>query len=252
MTNHLPRRALLGALLAGIPLSAQSQSIMELGKSFLNSQNRKTGGGSGLGAGLSPAQIGGGLKEALQIASRHVVGQLGRVDGFNGDPLIRIALPGPLQQVAGILRALSQAGLMDDLQTKMNRAAEQAVPKALDIFTGAITRMTIADAQGILMGPNDGATQYFRRTTSNELTSSFSPIVDKSLSSVGAVKALQYAQTRTASLPVGGDMIKNFNLTNYVVGKSLDGVFHYLATEEADIRANPAARTTDLLRKVFG
>jgi hypothetical protein len=141
--------------------------------------------------------------------------------------------------------------MLDDLQLKMNRAAEQAAPKALGIFTDAASNMSIGDARGILNGPKDAATQYFRRTTSGKLTSSFRPIVDNSLSSVGAVTALKSVQAKASSLPFGGDSAKSFNLTDFTVGKALDGLFHYLAAEEEAIRTDPAARTTDLLKKVF-
>jgi hypothetical protein len=142
--------------------------------------------------------------------------------------------------------------MLDDLQLKMNRAAEQAAPKALDIFTDAATKMSISDARGILQGPKDAATQYFKRTTSASLTTSFRPIVDSALSNVGAVTAFKSVQGKASSLPLVGQQVQGFNLTDFTVGKALDGLFHYLASEEAAIRDNPAARTTDLLKKVFG
>jgi hypothetical protein len=142
--------------------------------------------------------------------------------------------------------------MLDDLQLRMNRAAEQAAPKALNIFTDAISKMTISDARGILDGPKDAATSYFKRTTSNDLTRSFRPVVDSSLSSAGAVAAFKSVQSQASSLPLAGSSISNFNLTDFTVGKALDGLFHYLAVQEEQIRTNPAARSTDLLNKVFG
>jgi hypothetical protein len=207
---------------------------------------------SGAGAGLSQGEIGSGLKDALKVASQRVVGRVGKADGYNSDPSIRIPLPGPLQQIQGPLKAMGAGGMLDDLQVKMNRAAEQAAPKALGIFTDAVSKMTIDDAQGILHGPNDAATQFFKRTTSGSLTSSFRPIVDNALSSVGAVGVFQSVQAKAAAIPMAGQEVQGFNLTDFTVSKALDGLFHYLAQEEAAIRANPAARTTDLLKKVFG
>jgi len=135
----------------------------------------------------------------------------------------------------------------------MNRAAEQAAPKALNIFTTAASNMSISDAKSILTGPQDAATQYFKKTTSASLTTSFRPIVNSALSNVGAVQALSGVQSKASSLPFGaGKEASGFNLTDFTVGKALDGLFHYMAVEEAAIRTNPAARTTDLLKQVFG
>lgn len=133
----------------------------------------------------------------------------------------------------------------------MNRSAEQAAPKALDIFVNAAQAMSFEDARTILTGPQDSATQYFRRTTADSLTASFRPIMAGALSGTGAVKALTAVQARAAGIPLLGQMAGGFNLIDFTVGKALDGLFHYLAVEEAAIRTNPVARTTDLLKKVF-
>jgi Protein of unknown function (DUF4197) len=255
--SQLSRRLILSGALLGFPLVAHAQgSFLDRGKSLLggvtNGGTTSGGAGGGAGAGLSSGEIGSGLKAALKLASQNAVGRVGKVDGFNGDPAIRIPLPGPLQKIEAPLKAMGASGMLDDLQTKMNRAAEQAAPKALNIFTDAISKMSISDARGILSGPKDAATQYFRRTTSSDLTASFKPIVDKSLSSVGAVRALQSVQAKASSIPFAGDSAKSFSLTDFTVSKALDGLFHYMATEEEAIRSNPAARTTDLLKKVFG
>ena len=204
------------------------------------------------GAALSQNEIGLGLKDALKVASQRVVGRVGKIDGYNSDPAIRIPLPDALQKIEGPLRAVGASGMLNDLRLKMNRAAEQAAPKALNIFVDAATRMTFDDARTILTGPQDSATQYFRRTTSDSLTTSFRPIVDTALSGVGAVVALNAVQTRAKGIPFIGQSIGNFNLTDFTVGKALDGLFHYLAEEETAIRTNPIARTTNLLKKVFG
>jgi hypothetical protein len=142
--------------------------------------------------------------------------------------------------------------MLDDLQTKMNRAAEQAAPKALNIFTTAASNMSITDAKSILTGPDDAATQYFKKTTSSSLTTSFRPVVNNALSSVGAVQAFNSVQSKASSLPMGGSSVSGFNLTDFTVGKALDGLFYYMAVQEKEIRTDPAARTTALLKQVFG
>ncbi len=254
------RRALLSALLAAVPIGAAAQgSLLDQGRGLLKEipggsggASGRSGGASAAGASLSQGDIGAGLKDALKVASQRVVGRVGKTNGYNGDPAIRIPLPEPLQKIEGPLKTVGGSGMLDDLQLKMNRAAEQAAPKALTIFTDAASKMTITDARAILDGPSDAATQYFKRTTSASLTTSFRPIVDHSLSSVGAVGVFKSVQAKAAGIPFAGQEVQSFNLTDFTVGKALDGLFHYLGVEEAAIRTNPAARTTDLLKKVFG
>jgi hypothetical protein len=261
MESFASRRALLAALLAALPSAAFAQgSLLDQGKNLLNgvqNGNRSggsTGGGSSTGAGASlpQAQIGSGLKDALKIASQRTVGQVGKTDGYWGDNAIRIPLPGPIDKVSGALKTVGAGGLVDDLHMKMNRAAEQAAPKALNIFVDAASKMSISDARLILTGPKDAATQYFKKTSTNQLTTAFHPVVDNTLSQVGAVKSFNSVKSQASSIPLAGQQIGGFNLTDFTVGKALDGLFHYLAVEEASIRSNPAARTTDLLKKVFG
>jgi hypothetical protein len=249
------RRAVLALLFAGAPLTASAQNLLQQGRDLLE----KAPGGSapaarqvsGGGANLSDGEIGSGLKDALRVASQRVVGRVGKTNGYNGDPAIRIPLPDPLQKIEGPLKSIGASGMLDDLQLRMNRAAEQAAPKALNIFTDAVSKMTINDARGILNGPQDAATQYFKRTTTSSLTTTFRPIVDQSLSGTGAVGAFKSVQGKASDIPFAGQEVQSFNLTDFTVGKALDGLFHYLGTEEAAIRTNPAARTTDLLKKVF-
>ncbi len=245
---QLSRRTAIAALLCATPFAAAAQgSLFDRARGLFGGQP-----GSETGANLSQGEIGLGLKDALKVASKRVVGRVGSVDGYNGDPSIQIPLPDALQSIAAPLRTVGASGILDDLQLKMNRAAEQAAPQALDIFVHAATQMTFDDARTILTGPEDSAMQYFKRTTSDNLTSPFRPIVDNSLSGVGAVQALGAVQQRASTVPFIGQSAANFSLTDFTVGKALDGLFYYLGVEEAAIRANPAARTTDLLRKVFG
>lgn len=263
MAHWTSRRALLGALVAAVPSAALSskkagaQSLLDQGKNLLNNVEKNggnLGGGgtsSGVGASLSQGEIGSGLKDALKVASQRVVARVGKTDGYWADPAIRIPLPGPVAKIEAPLKAVGASGMLDDLQLKMNRAAETAAPKALNIFVSAAQKMTITDARAILTGPSDAATQYFKKTSTGELTTAYRPIVDNTLSSVGAVKAFNSIKGQASSIPLAGQEVKSFNLTDFTVGKALDGLFHYMAVEEAAIRSNPAARTTDLLKKVF-
>lgn len=253
MSYRFPtRRELLAFLASAAPAAAFAQGqLLDQGKNLLN-QMQNGNNASGKGASLSESEIGSGLKDALKVASQRVVGRVGKTDGYNGDPAIRIPLPGPLERIQGPLKSLGAGGMLDDLQLKMNRGAEQAAPKALDIFGGAIGKMSIEDARGILTGPPDAATQYFKRTTTPELTAAFHPVVDNALSNCGAVEAFSLVKTKASSIPFAGSEVQGFDLTDFTVGKALDGLFHYLASEEAAIRNNPGARTTDLLKKVFG
>lgn len=246
------RRAFLGGMVGLLGVPAHSQGLLDQGRDLLKQvPGGSSKGGAKSGSGLSQGEIGSGLKEALSVASKRVVDRTGKADGYNGDPAIRIPLPGPLQKVEGALKTVGASGMLSDLQLKMNRAAEKAAPNALDIFRNAISRMSIADARSILSGPNDAATQYFKRETSGDLTTAFKPIVDQSLADVGAVQSFKAVQGRASGIPLAGQEVQSMNLTDYTVQKALDGLFHYLGTEEGAIRTDPAARSTELLKKVF-
>jgi hypothetical protein len=252
---HAPhsRRLFIGGILTLAPLPALAQTPLGgAANDFLRGlTNGGATGGAGMGAGLSQTDIGLGLKDALKVATRKVVGQVGKADGYFGDPAIRIPLPASLDRFASPLRNFGGGALLDDLSLRMNRAAEQAAPKALNIFVDAVTGMSFEDARGILTGPQDSATQYFRRTTSAPLTTEFRPVVRSALDGAGAMRALQSVQGRIAQMPMVAQMLGSFDLVDFTVGKALDGLFHYVASEEKAIRTNPAARTTDLLRRVF-
>jgi hypothetical protein len=180
---------------------------------------------------LSSSEISAGLREALNIGTSAVVSQLGQSGGFNLDPLIRIALPKELKTVDNALSKLGMDGLTKNLKN-------------------AITNMTITDAQNILTGSHDAATQYLRQSMGAQLADDMSPIVQNALSQAGAVQAYDQVMGQYQALPFMPDIKSNLN--NYVVDKALDGIFHYVAQEEAAIRENPAKRTTELLKKVFG
>lgn len=207
--------------------------------------------GFGLGQrGLSVAEVAAGLKEALSVGSGRVVSQLGKVGGFMKDPAIKIPLPGALQSVQKALSAVGAGGLANDLQARLNRAAEVASGKAKPLFLDAVQKMTFDDAVQIWKGPQDAATQYFKRQMTPGLTDTFRPEVQDGLAKAGAVKAYDKMMGRYEKLPFVPDA--KADLTDYTVEKGLAGLFHYLGKEEASIRQNPGARSTELLRKVFG
>lgn len=233
------------ALLLLTASSALCQSsLLKQGLNLLSSSNSGSGSGS-----LTQTEMGDGLKEALRVGTEAVVSQLGQTDGFNGDSAIHIPLPGKLATVQKALQAAGYSSLVDDLELRLNRAAEQATPKAKALFVDAITAMTIQDAANILNGPDDAATQYFRKSMGPGLATEMEPIVDAALAEAGAVQAYDNMMGQYKTLPLVPDV--KADLTDYVVDKGMDGIFHYVAKEEAAIRNNPAARTTDLLKKVF-
>ncbi len=199
---------------------------------------------------LTEAEIGSGLKEALRVGSETVVKQLGAVDGFNADPDIHIPLPDNFTKVTSVLKSVGMSGMMDDLELKLNRAAEAATPKAKQLFLDAIEAMTLEDITNIYQGPEDAATRYFEEKMNAPLAEAMHPVVSESLQQVGAIQTYDAVMGKYKSFPFVPDV--QADLTGYVVNKGMEGVFHYLAQEEAAIRANPVKRTTDLLQKVFG
>jgi hypothetical protein len=199
---------------------------------------------------LSNDEIAAGLKEALRVGTDRVVGQLGVIDGFNMDPSVHIPLPESLKTAQYTLGKVGMSALMDDLELRLNRAAEAATPKARKLFLDSIRDMTLEDVRRIYEGPDDAATRYFQARMSDPLADEMMPIVRDSLAKVGAIRAYDDAMGRYEAIPFVPDV--KADLTRYVVDKGLEGIFHYLAREEAAIRRNPLERTTELLREVFG
>ncbi|HKJ75293.1 MAG TPA: DUF4197 domain-containing protein [Alphaproteobacteria bacterium] len=249
---HATRHAMIFGLVllcATAVVPAPSQAASDWTKDLLKSLGIGSSSKSDV-SGLTTGEISGGLREALRIGSERVVSTLGRPDGFNKSPDVHIPLPGSLKTAQKMLAKVGKSKLGDDLELRLNRAAEAAVPKAKGLFADAISQMTIDDAKTILNGPKDSATQYFRRKMSPRLTEEMTPIVTEQLTDVGAIKSYDKMMGKYEALPFVPDV--KANLTSYVVGKAIDGVFLYLGREEAAIRENPAKRTTDLLKKVFG
>ncbi len=199
---------------------------------------------------LSVDEIGAALKEALRVGTATVTDQLGRFDGFNGDPDVHIPLPENLQTVKSVLDRVGMSQLVDDLELKLNRAAEAATPPAKRLFLQAIDDMTVDDVKGIYNGPEDAATRYFQEKMSPALRKEMRPIVDESLSTVGAIQAYDTLMDQYRAIPFVPDA--KADLTEYAIEKGMDGIFYYLAKEETAIRQNPAKRTTEILKQVFG
>ena len=199
---------------------------------------------------LSTDEVGSGLKEALRVGTDTVVGNLGQAGGFDLDPLIHIPLPKQLDKAKKLMGQLGMDSMLVDLETKLNEAAEIATPKAKQLFMDAINDMTLDDVMAIYKGPDDAATQYFRSKMSAPLALEMKPVVDNSLQDVGAVQLFDSTMQQYDELPFAPEV--DLDLGDYVVEKGMDGIFYYLAKEEAAIRSNPAKRTTDLLKTVFG
>jgi hypothetical protein len=190
------------------------------------------------------------LKAALDQAATVAVNTLGKPDGFMGNPEVRIPLPGKLAKAAKKLRKLGMNKQTDALQLAMNRAAEAAVPEAKELFVDAIRQMSVADALAIVRGPQDAATQYFRKSMSDKLTERFQPIVGKATASVDLAKQYNEVARRASALGLVDE--RDASIDAYVTRKALDGLFLMMAREEAAIRKNPLGQANELLRKVFG
>lgn len=200
--------------------------------------------------GLSSFEIDAGLREALEIGATNVSAQLGEQDGFFGDSRIRIPLPGRLNDVQNNLDKIGLSGPLDDLQLRMNRAAEAAMPDAKRLMVSAVRSITVEDAVGILQGGESSATEYLRGRTEGSLRDALRPFVDTALTDSGAYQSLNRVASQNGLSAITGDL--KGDMTDHAVNLGLEGMFFYVSEEERKIRENPAARTTELLRKVFG
>ena len=207
-----------------------------------------------MAGGEQKVDIAAGLREALRVGTETVVAQVGRSDGFNRDRNIRIPLPRRLDTLRGWMGKVGMGGSLDELEVRLNRAAEAAAPKAKRIFWQAIREMTLSDARAIFNGPPDAATQFFRAKMSPHLKTEMRPVIVTSLSRVGAIRRYDEIIDRYQRIPLAPKLAPDLKtaLADHTLDGALNGLFHYLAKEEAAIRQNPAKRTTELLRKVFG
>ena len=198
---------------------------------------------------LSTDTIASGLREALRVGSQRAVSKLGTPNGFLRSSF-RIPLPDSLREAQDVARRFGLAGFFDELEVRLNRAAEEAAPKAQKLFVTAIRQLTFEDVMAIYNGPDDAATRYLKRTTAVQLRAEMRPIVDDALSSVGAVSTFNALVDEYNRLPLVTPI--DADLTRHVLDHASDALFTQVAREEAAIRRNPAKRTTELLQTVFG
>jgi len=202
------------------------------------------------GGALDEGTVAAGLKEALEVGTKRAVDVTSRSGGFGLNDLIRIETPEQLQPMTDALRMVGLGGRVDELETSMNRAAELAAGEATDVFWDAIAKMSISDAFGILNGDETAATDYFRDRTTTQLTERFRPIVNQKMQEVGLYQTYKQLTSAYASLPLASK--PSLDLEEYVTDNAVGGLFTVLGQEETKIRSDPGARSTELLRKVFG
>lgn len=232
---------LFAATILTLAVSAQG-GLLNKAKDALN----KAKGSSG--SGLSTEEIVSGLKEALTVGATKSSGKLSMADGFFKDAAVKILMPEQVQKVEKKMRLLGMGKLVDNTILSMNRAAEDASKSAGDIFIKAIKQMSISDALGILKGTDTAATGYLRKATNADLTAAFRPVIEASLAKVNATK--YWGDFFTAYNKISSDKV-NTDLTAYVTERAMKGIFFYVAEEEKKIRKDPAARVSDILKKVF-
>ena len=200
-------------------------------------------------SGITNDQIGSGLREALDLGIDKQVTKLTQKDGFFKNDLVKILLPEELKKVDKALRDIGLSTLADEGLKVLNRAAEDAVSEATPIFINAVKDITFADAKNILLGNNDAATQYLTSKTQNALYAKFNPVIKASFDKVGADQIWANLINQYNAIPFTSNV--NPDLTDYVTGEALQGVYTMIAVEEKEIRSKTSSRTTDLLRKVF-
>ena len=204
--------------------------------------------------GLTQADAALGIRAALDKGVGNAISNVGILDGFLGNSLVRIPLPQVLQDVQSYLRPLGADGLLVELQQQLNRGAEKAAPIAKDIFLAAIRDLSITDAINIVRGPDNAATEYLSERTSTKLSQLFSPIMENALNQTGALQIVDQVSSSLNNVPFGPNLgvdARN-DLISHGVNYGLKGVFYYIGEEEKAIRENPAKRTSEILRRVFG
>lgn len=220
-------------LLTALALVAFSTSALALSLSDISSQDAS-----------------GGLKDALIQASGAAVGKLGVADGFLKNPKVKIPLPDTMKKAEKAMRMIGMGKQADELVTRMNHAAEAAVPEAKTLLVDSVKQMSVADAKNILTGGDDAATQYFKKTTAGPLSEKFLPIVKKATEDVQL--AQQYNKFAETGARFGLVKKEQANLEQYVTQKALDGLYLMMAEEEKAIRKDPLGASTSLIKKVFG
>lgn len=249
MTKKSFKLASLFVLLLVFSIS-WAQNTKKKKKSILGKATEVVSTVTGGAVPLSESEIAEGLKEALKVGSNNASSKLSVLDGFNKNSLIRIPFPKDAQIVADKLRQMGFGAKVDDFETTLNRAAEQASKDAANIFVNAITAMTITDAKNILQGSNNAATQYLKSKTSDQLKTAFKPHIETALNSTYATSKWKDLTTMYNKIPLVKPV--NTDLVGYTNDKALTGLFTVVEQEETKIRQDPAARVNDILKKVFG
>jgi Protein of unknown function (DUF4197) len=208
------------------------------------------GGKSNNAAGLDDAKIGAGLKDALSVGTENAVKLVAKPGGYLDNETIKILLPQSLRPAEKVLRGLGQGAKIDEFVASMNHAAEQAAPEAEKIFGDAVKAMTIDDARRLLNGGDTSITDYFKSKTSGELATAFRPHVEAAMNKNGVTQQYEELMGQAPKMPFGNS--SSMDINTYVVNKALDGLFYMLGQQEKEIRTNPAARSTALLKQVFG
>lgn len=245
-----------GALLTAMSIPAQAGWKDELGKAAdamgmgENSEQDSSSSNMAMSA-LGETEIVEGLKEALAKGTERAIVSLGQTDGYWTNELVKIAMPDQLKSVEKPMRSFGAGSYVDEFHMTLNRAAETAVPEVADIFGNAIRALTVEDARAILNGADDAATQYFKRSSTEALTAKIKPLVAEATDKVGLTSS--YKSLIGQAGPLAAMLDPNAaDLDQYVTNEALSGLFKTLAKEEGEIRSNPAARTTDILERVFG
>ena len=227
--------------------SAQMPGLGDILKGVGSTAGTQAGTRVGAGDDKTNAE---GIKEALAVGTENAVKSLSQPDGFLANQAVKILMPPSIQKVADVASKVGFQRQVDEFIVSMNRAAEKAAPMAAKFFADAIRDMSMEDVRGILTGGDTAATEYFSRKTRDKLYAAFKPVVAKSVGEVGATKSYADLMGRYESIPFMGK--QSVDLDDYVTNKGLDGLFHMVGEEEKKIRTNPLARTTDLLKTVFG
>lgn len=235
----------------GIQASAQQKDSAKSSGfgGFLKKANSVLNSGKGSTGSLTTDEIVAGLKEALSQGTSKTTNQLSVANGFFKDAAIKILMPDNVKKVEQKMRLLGMGKLVDQAVESMNHAAEDASKSAAPIFLNSIKKMKVQDAVDILKGTDTSATYYLKKTTSPELTAAFKPVIETSLKKVNATKYWTDVFTlynKITTTPV------NTDINSYVTERAMNGIFYYIGEEEKKIRTNPAARVTDILKKVFG
>jgi len=252
------RKIVVGSMLALLVTQVYALNLSDLKDAIKSktdtsataSGTASTGAPAGGVDSLSNTEASGGLKEALTQGVSKAVASLGATDGFFGNNAVKIPLPDSLKKIQKGMKLMGMGKQSDELVLKMNRAAEAAVPEAKTLLVGSIKQMSLADAKAILTGPQDAATQYFKKTTSAQMGEKFLPIVTKATENVQLADS--YNKYAAMGSKFGVVKKEDANINQYVTKKALDGVYYMVAQEEAAIRKDPLGQASSLLKKVFG